>query len=128
MTQPVTIVMIEDDEGHARLIEKNFRRAGVHNEVVLLTDGASAISRLTRSPLPDVLVTDLHMPHVDGVAVTHYARSREPRLPVFIVTGHPNLAIGLDSLLEPLPVVFTKPLDYRRFAEALHKSTARLVR
>ena len=32
--KPVTIVMIEDDEGHARLIEKNIRRAGVNNEIM----------------------------------------------------------------------------------------------
>ncbi len=31
-TKAVTIIMVEDDEGHARLIEKNIRRAGVHNE------------------------------------------------------------------------------------------------
>ena len=35
----VTIVMVEDDEGHARLIEKNVRRAGVSNELVAFTDG-----------------------------------------------------------------------------------------
>ena len=34
--KPVTIVMVEDDEGHARLIEKNIRRAGVNNEIVRL--------------------------------------------------------------------------------------------
>ena len=31
--RPVTIVMIEDDEGHARLIEKNIRRAGIINDI-----------------------------------------------------------------------------------------------
>ena len=36
--QTVTIVMIEDDEGHARLIEKNIRRAGVNNEIVPFTE------------------------------------------------------------------------------------------
>ena len=46
MTQPVIIAMVEDDEGHARLIEKNLRRAGVHNEIVPLADGASAITFL----------------------------------------------------------------------------------
>jgi precorrin-6B methylase 2 len=39
--QEVTIVMIEDDEGHARLIEKNVRRAGVNNEIVPRTAAAS---------------------------------------------------------------------------------------
>ena len=40
--QAVTIVMIEDDEGHARLIEKNIRRAGVFNQINHFADGTSA--------------------------------------------------------------------------------------
>ena len=35
---PVEIVMIEDDEGHARLIEKNIRRAGVNNQIKPFTE------------------------------------------------------------------------------------------
>ena len=46
MTHSVLIAMVEDDAGHARLIEKNLRRAGVHNELVPLIDGASAIAFL----------------------------------------------------------------------------------
>ncbi len=42
--QEVTIVMIEDDEGHARLIEKNVRRAGVNNEIVPFTLGNKALA------------------------------------------------------------------------------------
>ena len=34
MSKPVSIIMIEDDEGHARLIERNIRRSGVNNEIV----------------------------------------------------------------------------------------------
>ena len=44
--QAVTIVMIEDDEGHARLIEKNLKRAGVYNEVRHFPDGTSALDYL----------------------------------------------------------------------------------
>ena len=44
--QPVRIVMIEDDEGHARLIERNIRRAGVNNEVVHFTSGTAALDYL----------------------------------------------------------------------------------
>ena len=44
--QPVTIVMIEDDEGHARLIEKNIRRAGISNGIEHFTDGTSALDYL----------------------------------------------------------------------------------
>ena len=44
---PVRIVMIEDDEGHARLIERNIRRAGVNNEIVHFTSGTSASTQYT---------------------------------------------------------------------------------
>ena len=37
----VNIVMIEDDEGHARLIEKNIRRAGIYNQIRHFTDGTT---------------------------------------------------------------------------------------
>ena len=48
MTTQVTIVMIEDDVGHARLIEKNIRRAGVTNEIVPFADGTTALEFLFR--------------------------------------------------------------------------------
>jgi hypothetical protein len=46
MSNPVTIIMIEDDEGHARLIERNIRRSGVNNEIVPFRNGTDAISYL----------------------------------------------------------------------------------
>ena len=47
--QPVQIVMIEDDEGHARLIERNIRRAGINNEIVPFTSGTEALAYLLGS-------------------------------------------------------------------------------
>lgn len=44
--RPVVIVMIEDDEGHARLIEKNIRRAGVNNQIVPFANGTEALRYL----------------------------------------------------------------------------------
>ena len=46
MSHPVTIVMIEDDDGHARLIEKNIRRANISNEIKHFADGGSAMDHL----------------------------------------------------------------------------------
>ena len=43
MSKPVTIIMIEDDEGHARLIERNIRRSGVNNEIIPFTDRKSVV-------------------------------------------------------------------------------------
>ena len=46
MSLPVKIVMIEDDEGHARLIERNIRRSGVNNEILPFTNGTDAVKYL----------------------------------------------------------------------------------
>ncbi len=48
--RPVSIVMIEDDEGHARLIERNIRRAGVNNEIVPFQTGGAALNYLFGAP------------------------------------------------------------------------------
>ena len=61
---PVTIIMIEDDEGHARLIEKNVRRAGVNNEILHFLDGTSALQHLetpeTRGQGPLLVLDGAH--------------------------------------------------------------------
>jgi CheY-like chemotaxis protein len=44
--RPVVIVMVESDEGDARLIETNIRRAGVNNEIIMFRNGGSAVDQL----------------------------------------------------------------------------------
>jgi two-component system response regulator MprA len=80
-------------------------------DVEVATDGATAIARLTRLPLPDILVTDFKMPHADGEAVSRFGRTQRPGLPVFIVTSYPGM-VTKTRLGEPPPVLFTKPVDY----------------
>ena len=77
MTQPVTIIMIEDDEGHARLIERNIRRSGVNNEIVPFTDGTSAIDYLfgtdgtasARKGQALLVLLDLNLPDTSGIDI-----------------------------------------------------------
>ncbi|MBE7220511.1 MAG: response regulator, partial [Caulobacteraceae bacterium] len=76
LTQAVTILMIEDDNGHARLIEKNIRRAGVLNEIVHLVDGTSAIEFLFGADStargdhgPFMMLLDLNLPDMSGVDI-----------------------------------------------------------
>ena len=106
------LVFVVDDDGRtARMLAQMLRGDGFRVEVA--TDGATAIGRLSRAPIPAALVTDLHLPHADGLAVARYARSRRPALPVFVVTGHPDMvARSADPLTPPEAELFTKPLDY----------------
>ena len=73
----VTIVMIEDDEGHARLIEKNVRRAGISNEIVPFTHGNATLdyllgpdrAGLSRAGKPHLVLLDLNLPDMTGIDI-----------------------------------------------------------
>src|SRR5688572_26661484 len=96
MSNPVTIIMIEDDEGHARLIERNIRRAGVNNEILPFTDGTSALAYLlgpdgsgTVSSGRHLLVLlDLNLPDMRGIDILAKVKDNPhlKRSPVVVLT------------------------------------------
>jgi DNA-binding response OmpR family regulator len=96
MNRPVTIVMIEDDEGHARLIERNIRRAGVNNEIVPFASGTAAMDHLFGSDGTGqihegdalLILLDLNLPDMSGIELLRRVRSNRyvKRAPVVVLT------------------------------------------
>src|ERR1041384_3520439 len=94
--QSVTILLVEDDPGHARLIERNLRRALITNTIVTLGDGQQALDYLLREnpyagathALPLLLLLDLNLPGLDGYQVLARlkADARTKHIPVIILT------------------------------------------
>lgn len=107
--QPL-ILLVDDDVRTVRLLARLLEDDGFRVE--LTTDGALAMARLARTPFPDILVTDFRMPHADGVAVARFARSLRPDLPLFVLTGYPELVARLGRGFAPAAMVHTKPVDY----------------
>ena len=90
----VNIVMIEDDEGHARLIEKNIRRAGISNPIHHFLDGTSALKFLYEDPTgpalngPALILLDLNLPDMSGTDILSRIKGDGPlkRTPVVVLT------------------------------------------
>src|SRR6478736_606674 len=127
--QEVTIVMIEDDEGHARLIEKNVRRAGVHNEIVPFTLGKSALDYIL-GPSRDGVVSkdryllvllDLNLPDMSGIDILGQIKANEHtrRLPVVVLTTTDDEREIQKCYDLGANVYITKPVDYDGFATAI---------
>jgi len=127
--QEVTIVMIEDDEGHARLIEKNVRRAGVNNEIVPFTLGSKALDYIL-GPDRDGLVSkdryilvllDLNLPDMSGIRILEQIKSNEHtrRLPVVVLTTTDDETEIQKCYDLGANVYITKPVDYEGFATAI---------
>ncbi|MDB5214303.1 MAG: hypothetical protein JWO86_2230 [Myxococcaceae bacterium] len=104
------VLIVDDDARSASLLARMLRGDGYETEVA--NDGASAIARLTRDPLPDAVISELHLPHADGLAVARYARSRRPGTAILFLTAHPH-ALESTAAWSGAPVLLlTKPVDY----------------
>lgn len=131
MTQPVTIAMIEDDEGHARLIEKNLRRAGIRNEIVPLTDGASAIkflfgsdgSGLVNKGRALLILLDLNLPDMSGIDVLKRIKENEHLKvsPVVVLTTTDDKSEIQRCYDLGCNIYITKPVNYESFANAIQQ-------
>ena len=127
---PVTIVMVEDDEGHARLIEKNIRRAGISNEIRHFLDGGSALEYLFNAPEgpalngPALVLLDLNLPDMSGTDILQRLKQSDSalkRTPVVVLTTTDD-AHEIKRCYElGCNVYITKPVNYESFANAIRQ-------
>ena len=125
MKDAVSIFLVEDDDGHARLIEKNIRRSGLNNPIVHFRDGASALAHLFDQDIDvaecALVLLDLNLPDMTGTDVLSRIKG-DPNLrgvPVIVLTT-------TDDKLEiqrcydlGCNIYMTKPLMYNEFADAI---------
>ena len=127
-TRELTILIAEDDPGHARLIEKNLTRAGLRNPIKRFDNGQALLDFLFRQgpaklalETAYLLLLDVRMPQVDGVEVLRQVKQDAElrKIPVIMLTTTDDPreverchAIGCSNYI-------VKPVDYDRFAEAI---------
>jgi len=125
--EPFSVVLIEDDEGHASLIRRNLQRVGVMNPITHLKSGAEALDYFFTEPLRNhdktVVVMDLNMPGVDGFELLRHLKADEAtrKIPVVVLTTTDNPR-DVDRCYElGCNVFMTKPVGYEDFSEAIRK-------
>jgi CheY-like chemotaxis protein len=127
--QKVTILIVEDDRGHAVLIEKNLRRAHIANKIVTVDDGQKAVDflfkngeyRNDRNAAPLLILLDLNLPVLDGYQVLTIVKNdaHTRNIPVIVLTTTDNphevarcYELGCNAYV-------TKPVEYTQFCEAI---------
>ena len=128
--QSVSIVMIEDDEGHARLIEKNIRRAGILNDIKHFVDGTSALDYLFNAvdgPAlngPALVLLDLNLPDMSGTDILARIKGDDgpvKRTPVVVLTTTDDKVEIQRCYDLGANVYITKPVNYESFAQAIRQ-------
>ena len=127
----VSILIVEDDDGHARLIEKNLRRANITNGITRVHNGREALDCLfsegefagKERPSPLLVLLDLNMPVMDGYQVLGHMKAdpRTQRVPVIVLTTTDDAREVSRCYELGCSVYITKPVEYERFSEAIQQ-------
>jgi DNA-binding response OmpR family regulator len=127
----VQIIMVEDDEDHARLIERNIRRAGVNNEILTFANGTAAIdyllgsdgSGLASADRAMLILLDLNLPDMSGVDILAKvkANAHTKRSPVIVLTTTDDQREIQRCYDLGANVYITKPVNYDSFANAIRQ-------
>ena len=131
MKGEMTILIAEDDMGHAALIQKNLRRAGITNKIIHFKDGEETLDFLFQrnqengfvNGSPYLLLLDIRMPKVDGVEVLRQVKEDQKlkRMPVIMITTTDDPrevehchTLGCSNYI-------TKPIEYDNFVDAIRQ-------
>jgi CheY-like chemotaxis protein len=129
MPDPITLLLVEDDPGHARLIEKNLKREKLEHQLIVVGNGKEATDYLfgegkyagLELPLPSLVLLDLNLPIMDGFQVLDRVKSdeRTRALPVFVLTSTDDKSDVTKCYELGCNVFMTKPVNYDKFCEAI---------
>ncbi|MBI5689325.1 MAG: response regulator [Verrucomicrobia bacterium] len=127
MTQSPTILIVDDDEGHAILIRENLEAAGLSNRIRHFRDGQAILDFLFKSSPPIsetfLVLLDIRMPKVDGIEVLRRIKAHPDlrRLPVIMLTTNDDSRDVVRCHELGCNVYMQKPVDYDRFSEAIRR-------
>ena len=131
MKKNITIIIAEDDEGHALLIKRNLKRSGVVNPILHFTNGEEVLqffldedSAYQRNNATSyIILLDIKMPKVDGIEVLEKLKSvpSTKKIPIIMITTTDNPrevdichSLGCNSYI-------VKPIDYQKFIEIVKR-------
>jgi CheY-like chemotaxis protein len=116
-TEPTIRLLLVDDEADFRLAaSKALARQGF--EIATAESGEQALERLAERA-PDVMILDLKMEGMDGIATLAAARKTHPQLPVIILTGHGQYADALAGIRLAVVDFVQKPVDLKALGEQI---------
>ncbi len=109
MTNKISVLLVDDEAVFVESLTKVLTRRGI--SVRSAPDGLSALDLLTNDRF-DVIVLDMRMPGMDGLATLKAIRERDELIPIILLTGHLDLrqmsealkAGATEALIKPCPV------------------------
>ncbi len=107
MDQAPKILIIDDEEAIVRVLSISLKSDGY--EVITALDGPSGLEVFDKE-LPDIVLTDIKMPGMDGIEVLKQVKERRPEAEVIIITGHGDIENAIEALKYGASDFLNKPI------------------
>lgn len=115
-----TIYIIEDDRDCIELLKEVF--SDQDYRLRCFSSGRRALEAMKSEGLPDLVLTDLMMPGLDGMTLLKEVRTMNPSLPVILMTAHGSIETAVEALKLGAGDYITKPLNFDELLLTVHNS------
>jgi DNA-binding NtrC family response regulator len=106
MKTSASVLLVDDDSAFRHVMSGELRRLG--HEVATAASGEEAVARMERQE-PEIVLLDLRLPGMDGLATLKAIRARNPTIEVIMLTGHGSIDSAIESIREGAFDYVTKP-------------------
>ncbi len=120
---PIKIMIVDDEEEFSSTLAE---RLSLRNyEVREANSGDGALAVLDGQWRPDVVILDLKMPGIDGLATLSLIKQHDPSIAVIMLTGHGSTSSGIEGMRRGLFDYLSKPIDLDELLLAIDKAAAK---
>ena len=120
MPERVPILFVDDEAPMRQAVTQWLELAGF--ELMVHEDASSAAAKLSAG-FPGIVVTDLKMEGMDGLALLRRAQEADPELPVVVITGHGDVQIAVEAMRLGAYDFIEKPFVPERFLEVVRHAS-----
>ena len=118
------ILIVDDEEGIRKVLGISLTDRGY---TVLRSENAVEALQVFNAEQPDIVLTDIKMPGMDGIELLRRLKRTNPDTEVVVITGHGDMDLAIRSLKYEATDFITKPIDDAHLDRALQKSRERIA-
>src|SRR5262245_4772630 len=121
--EPLRVLVIDDDKRLAEAIAESLERRG--HACTVATSGKAGAARIEAEHF-DVVLTDLRMADLDGLAIVERCRKQLPDAEVFVITGYADVKTAVEAMKLGASHYLQKPIDLAELRAVVDKSAERV--
>lgn len=114
------VLAVDDDESFLKVLSYQVREMGF--EVLPFSSPKEALDHLQQGQSPDLVVTDLRMPEMDGLVLLDQIADLKPNLPVIVLTAHGNIDVAVEATRKGAFEFLTKPFEKEELEQAIRNA------